>query len=230
MGYPMRGVPAGRPVWLLAMLVVLVCACSPAHKPSKPSKPAVPVTLFSCNEVAVLPFDWAAPEDTVYIESEREKGRDVPSLSAFAGPELARRLAVSLRERGVEAMAVSVDGTDSLRGQVAALEAQGYSCVALGRVKRYEERIGSDWSVNRPASVAFKVILMEAATGRVLWKGSFDETQLPLSENLLTFKTFVSRRARWVTAAELAETGFNGLVDSMVLSGGRPRPEGEPEP
>ncbi|VVS94378.1 hypothetical protein [Desulfoluna spongiiphila] len=216
MGYPTR-------VWLLVVLISLVSACTSARESTKPSKPAVPVTLFSCREVAVPPFDWVAPEDTVYMESEREKGRDVPPLASFAGPDLARRMAVSLKEKGVDATAVSVNDTDSLQDQVYALAEQGYGCVILGRVERYEERIGSDWSVNRPASVAFKMILMDTATGRVLWKGSFDESQQPLSENLLTFKRFVSRKARWVTAADLSETGFKGLVDSMVQLGGRPR-------
>jgi len=229
MGYSTRVAPARTLVWLLVVLMPVVFACSPARKPSKPSKPAVPVTLFSCREVAVLPFDWVAPEDTVYLEREKEKGRDVPPHASFAGPDLARRMAVSLKEKGVDATAVSVDDAESFQEQVYGLAVQGYGCAVLGRVERYEERIGSDWSVYRPASVAFKVILMETATGRVLWKGSFAEAQQPLSENLLALKQFVSRKARWVTAADLSETGFKGLVDSMVQLGGRPRPVGGEE-
>jgi len=213
-------------VWLLIIVLSTLFACSPVQKPVEASKPAVPVVLFSCREVAVPPFDWAAPEDTVYQEREKEKGRDVPSHATFAGADLARRMAVCFKEKGVGATAVFMDKAESLQGQVDELKDQGYSCVLLGRVERYEERIGSDWSVNRPASVAFKLLLIETATGRVLWKGSFDEAQQPLSENLLTLRRFVSRKARWVTAADLAETGFKELVDSMVRMGARPRAVG----
>ena len=220
MGRSMRGL-----LWLLVMLLPAFFACSPVHQPQAP---VVPISLFFCHAVAVPPFAWRAPEDTVYMESERGKDRDEQSHATFTGMDLAKRMAVCLKEAGVDATAISVAAGASLQDQVAALSEQGFSCVLLGRVERYEERIGSDWSVNRPASVAFKVLLMETATGHVVWKGSFDEAQQPLSENLLTLKRFVKRKARWVTAGALAENGFKSLVASMVRVGARPRSVGEP--
>lgn len=224
MGRFMQGLSTERLLWLLVILFPACLACSPAHQPQAP---VAPISLFSCGDVAVPPFAWMAPEDTVYMESERGKGRDEQSHAASTGMDLAKRMAVCLREAGVDATATSVAAGASLQDQVVALGEQGFSCVLLGRVERYEERIGSDWSVNRPASVAFKVLLMETTTGRVVWKGAFDEAQQPLSENLLTLKRFVKRKARWVTAGDLAGNGFKSLVASMVRVGARPRVVGE---
>ncbi|WP_300672979.1 hypothetical protein [Desulfoluna sp.] len=222
MGYPTREPVVGKRFWLPVLFMLTLFACSPLRQPSQP---VVPVSLFSCNSVVVLPFSWEAPEDSVYIDHEREEGREA-SLSADAlATELAKRMAACLEENGVRAT-VSLAPATGLEERVAALKEQGAPCVLLGRVERYEERIGSDWSVSRPASVAFKALLLETATGRVLWKGSFDEAQQPLSENLLTLKRFISRKARWVTVAVLAEGGFKGLVTSMVQMGGRPLPVG----
>ncbi len=226
MGYAMRGLASGKAVWLLVIAMLAFLGCSSARKAPAP-EPVPPIFLFSCSDVAVPPFAWMAPEDTVYIEREKEKGRDVPSHSVSAGADLASRMALCLKEKGVSATAVAVNGEGGLQEQVDALKEQGYACVLLGRVERYEERIGSDWSVNRPASVAFKILLMDTATGRVVWKGAFDEAQQPLSENLFTLKRFVKRKARWVTAGDLAETGFRGLVSSMVRVGGRLSPVDE---
>lgn len=219
MGYPKCGGAGGIRGWLLIVSMAAFFACAPVHRPSKP---VACLSLFSCSQVAVAPFFWEAPEDRVYLDYEKAKGRDVPSPLPSVGGELARRMAVCLKAKGVSASAVALDASDRLFDQVAALHAQGFSCVLLGRVERYEERIGSDWSVNRPASVAFTLRLLETGSGRVLWEGAFDEAQQPLSENLLTLKRFVSRRARWVPALELAESGFRELVASMVRTGGRP--------
>lgn len=224
MGYSVQGPKAGRWVWLLVISILALCGCATVHQPPKP---VAPISLFSCRDVAVPPFSWEAPEDTVFMESEKEKGRDVPSHPPSLGSDLAGRMAVCLKEKGANATAVSVN-TVSLQEQVDILGKQGYSCVLLGRMERFEERIGSGWSVNRPASVAFKVLLMETSTGRVIWRGSFDEAQQPLSENLFTLKRFVMRKARWVTAGELAESGFRSLVAAMVRIGARPLAVDEP--
>lgn len=219
MGYPTCVGAGGIRGWLLAVSMSALFACTPVHRPSKP---VACLAVFSCSQVAVPPFLWEAPEDRVYLEAEKAKGRDVPSPLPSVGGELARRMAVCLKAKGVRASAVAVDPSDRLSDQVAALHGQGFSCALLGRVERYEERIGSDWSVNRPASVAFTLRLLETGSGRVLWKGAFDEAQQPLSENLLTLKRFVSRRARWVPALELAESGFRELAASMARAGGSP--------
>jgi hypothetical protein len=99
-----------------------------------------------------------------------------------------------------------------------ALSAEG---VLGGHVYRWRDREGTDYAVNRPASVAFDLYLLSAGDGTVLWKARFDKTQLSLSEDLLDLKTFLKAKGRWMTVDELAEIGLSDFVEAF--------PKGEKE-
>lgn len=78
--------------------------------------------------------------------------------------------------------------------------------VLYGRIYRFIERKGSSFSVADPASIAFALVLYDGETGKILWMEEFDETQKPLSENVLNIKLY--GRLKWLTAEELAERGL----------------------
>lgn len=84
--------------------------------------------------------------------------------------------------------------------------------VLMGWVFRYRERIGNAWGARQPASVAFVALLFNGRDGELLWRGRFDETQQPLSEDILALSSFVRRGGRWVTARELAADGVNRVL------------------
>ena len=84
--------------------------------------------------------------------------------------------------------------------------------VLVGFVYRFEERVGSSLGVEKPASVGFDLHLLRLRDGKAVWEGRFNETQQPLSENLLRIKAFFRRKASWLTAEELAAVG----VDEML--------------
>lgn len=105
-------------------------------------------------------------------------------------------------------------------------EAFGVDGVVLGWVFRYEDRIGSAISVERPASVSFAIHLFGVKEGRILWRGVFQETQQPLSENVLNLTTFLRRRGRWLSAEGLASVGMDEVLVSFPASRQRPVPEG----
>ncbi len=86
----------------------------------------------------------------------------------------------------------------------------GVDAVLYGKVFRYREREGSGFSVVRPASVAFALILVRVSDAKVIWRGWFDETQRPLSENVLSLKLY--GKIRWLTARELAERGLEKVL------------------
>ena len=44
----------------------------------------------------------------------------------------------------------------------------------------------------------------------------FDETQQPLSDNVLRFFTFLKRKARWITAGELAREGVQKAIEELA--------------
>jgi hypothetical protein len=87
--------------------------------------------------------------------------------------------------------------------------------ILLGRVYRFEERIGTKFSAQRPASVTFDLLLIRVADGRILWTGRFEETQKSLSENLFNLGTFVRRGARWISAQEMAQTGLEQMLQTF---------------
>lgn len=83
--------------------------------------------------------------------------------------------------------------------------------IFIGILFRFEERIGSSLGVERPASVSFDLHLFRLRDEKMVWMGKFDETQRPLSENLLKIWSFIRRKGSWLTAAELASVGMDEM-------------------
>ena len=86
-----------------------------------------------------------------------------------------------------------------------------------GYIYRMHKREGTDYSVVSPASVSFDVCIVRVNDGSFLWKGSFDQTQKSLSENLLEIKSFLKFKGKWVDVDKLAEIGMEKLVAEMPL-------------
>ncbi|HIJ57125.1 MAG TPA: hypothetical protein HPQ03_13525 [Deltaproteobacteria bacterium] len=91
----------------------------------------------------------------------------------------------------------------------------GAEAVVVGKIYRFIDRDGTDYSVRSSASVAFDVFLIRVEDGRVIWSGRFDESQRSLTENLFDIGTFMKRRGRWVTAEEMAIDGLNDLLETF---------------
>ena len=87
--------------------------------------------------------------------------------------------------------------------------------VLTGRVLRYRERVGEEWGIKSPASVAFVIELWDVRRGDLIWSGRFDETQKPLSQNLFAIGEFTQRGGRWLTAEELALEGVRKAVNQL---------------
>ncbi len=117
--------------------------------------------------------------------------------------EVEKALSPSLKE-GLE---------KDLRSTVMRLgKAQKAEFLLMGYLFRFEERIGSSLGVERPASVGFDLHLFRVRDGAEVWKGRFDETQKPLSDDLLRIGSFLKRRASWVTAEVLAGDGMDEVL------------------
>ena len=93
--------------------------------------------------------------------------------------------------------------------------------VLVGYLYRWRERVGTDYAVKTPASVAFDLYLIRPEDGSLLWKGQFDMTQRSLSENLLEMDTFMEGGGKWMTARHLAEMGLGRILQDLD---GKPRP------
>jgi hypothetical protein len=86
--------------------------------------------------------------------------------------------------------------------------------ILAGYLYRFRQRVGNQLGVERPASVAFDVVMIHVADGRIVWTGHMDEKQEPLSEDLFKLGKFIQRKGKWVTADEMAELGMEDMLQS----------------
>jgi TolB-like protein len=84
--------------------------------------------------------------------------------------------------------------------------------IFVGALFRFEERIGSPIGAEKPASVGFDVHLIRMKDEKMVWTGKFDETQRPLSENLLKIGSFIRRKGSWLRAEELSSVGMDEML------------------
>lgn len=92
----------------------------------------------------------------------------------------------------------------------------GTEAVLYTRLYRFDEREGSNYSVKKPASVAFSMALIRVSDGAVLWRFGFDETQTPLTENLLNVGIYKEKGLKWLTASQLAEYGLKKAMSELL--------------
>jgi len=87
--------------------------------------------------------------------------------------------------------------------------------LAVGYVYRYRERVGYDYSAERPASVTFEIHLISAKDGSTLWRGIFDKTQKSLMEDVFQVSSFLKGGAKWLTARELTKLGIDEVFSTF---------------
>ncbi len=94
--------------------------------------------------------------------------------------------------------------------------AKGSDVVLAGYLYAFEERLGSNYGVERPAKVAFELVLIQADTGQLLWQSRHVERQAPLSSNLMAFGQFIERKGRWISAREMAQNAMEKMLPGMI--------------
>ncbi|GIW40026.1 MAG: hypothetical protein KatS3mg076_0603 [Candidatus Binatia bacterium] len=92
----------------------------------------------------------------------------------------------------------------------------GADAVLCGEILRFRERVGTELGARKPASVGFRLYLVRSRDGKVVWQGSFQETQQELTSNLLRWWMFWRGGPKWLSAGELARIGVERLVEKML--------------
>jgi len=77
----------------------------------------------------------------------------------------------------------------------------------VGTVWRYRDRGAIEGFPDRPASVAFALYLVDAESGRRLWRGVFDLAQEFALGDLARFTDRIRMGLKWLSADELARHG-----------------------
>lgn len=87
--------------------------------------------------------------------------------------------------------------------------------VLVGRVQRFRERVGAEWGIKSPASVAFVLDLVDVKRGDIVWSVRFDETQRSPAENIFVLGDIGQRGVKWLTAEQLADSGVRKAVAQL---------------
>lgn len=165
--------------------------------------------LLPVKTIAVLPTEVLLEgehQNSVTIQQREAGAAIIETLLAdyFKGWEGIRIVSRHQQE------GLALDHSDTyLAGAIKAGRQLNCDAVLLTTVNRYLPRNGTNYSVNRPASVSFDYRLVAVNNGQTLCSGVFDETQKSLSENIFAFSRATSRGFRWITAEELATEGLH---------------------
>lgn len=87
--------------------------------------------------------------------------------------------------------------------------------IAVGYVFRYVERIGYDYSAEKPASVAFEINFVNPKDGSIIWRGVFDKTQKSLMEDVFQIGSFFKGGGKWLTVHDLTKQGINKSLETF---------------
>lgn len=211
----------------MPLVALLLSACGQSLRQSV--EPALHERQEPIRVVAVAPFAVAQPL--------REQPQGFGSSSPEAASRLvARQVVESLRGRGarvlsaedvrqaLEAAGVSTraapgDRIKGLSSQIARIVAEAFGADALlmGELTRWAEREGQAASATRGASVGFQLTLLDAPGAQRLWSASFEQTQQPLSDNVLAAARLPGGGTRWLTAEELARWGAQQTAQQVPL-------------
>jgi len=193
-----------------------------------------PPNLYGIEKILILPF-----KDMASVFGESVNGRCPVCGKVFTTGEVAESAAGMLTEhsfillkdrKGIELIPSSqaqgvmsgllAGSNKTLQERNLQLEigrALNADAVFAGYIYRFRERVGGEYSVDLAASVAFDIHLIRVEDGRVLWSAHFDETQQVLSDDLFRLGLFLRRKAKWITAKEMAISGLEDMLKDFYI-------------
>ena len=87
--------------------------------------------------------------------------------------------------------------------------------ILYGTVNRYRERVGYDYAAQTPAAVAFTLNFVDENSKQIVWTGKFAREQKALTENIFDLPNFLSNKARWVRAQDIASEGAQSSINNL---------------
>ncbi len=90
--------------------------------------------------------------------------------------------------------------------------------VLTGYLYVFRDKTGGSYGVEKPAQVAFEMVLIRVDNGRIVWQRSFKETQKSLSEDLTKLGTFFKRGGRWISAHEMGAAALKEMLKTLPPS------------
>ncbi len=165
-----------------------------------------PASLQPLSCIAVLPAGASADkEETLSYDDARALETGATYATTVLDRELAGRPAVRI----LNSSQVAPEILGGISGMVAEI-GKKVNCqgVLLTTVRRFKQRVGTEYASEEPASVDLIMVLLHAETGAVLWTADVRETQESFFENILSFDKMQRRGFKWITAEQLLEQGM----------------------
>jgi hypothetical protein len=165
--------------------------------------PVYPVTC-----IGILPAATGADrEGKLSPQQQKALAQGVKVMDRILAQELGGREKIVFVSREHIAGLQATGGERPL--EVARLIGKRVNCNAIleTTVWRYSDRIGSRYSAEEPASVAFDFRLIGTDDGSILLSVKFDEVQRSVMENLYNWSKARTRGFTWITADELMLEG-----------------------
>ncbi len=107
--------------------------------------------------------------------------------------------------------------TTALKYWVEVGRCTGADLLLVPQLLYWKERQGKEMGVESPASVMLDIYLINVKEGRIAQRFHFEETQQDLTSNLLDIPKFFERKAKWITAGELADEGIETGLRTLGL-------------
>lgn len=199
---------SARRAGALALLLALA-GCGAQQEP--PPRPPVFARV-----VAVLPFETAPSADRGERRGETTAG-DLVTAQVYRvlSAQTVYLVVPDLTVADTLAMPEVRRTVGQLDRAVALGRAVGADAVVIGRVTRFEQRVGTAYGASEGAAVAFEMGIVSVADREGVWRGEFEERQEELSSNVFDVWMFWDKGPRWLSATELAGLGVDQLFDDL---------------
>ncbi|MEN6375802.1 MAG: hypothetical protein ABFD75_13625 [Smithella sp.] len=209
---------------VLLFIPVFMSYAAEAEKEVDKSKPPV--------RLAIIPFQVVIPKEEVVntVESPLSGAVFFGGKIAEGGEKVTEELFVEKLKTYKEIEIIpqeKVEGSykrisaESLKAPLSKIikktgEELNADLVAVGYVFRYVERVGRDYGIEKAASVAFEINLINSKDGSVVWRGVFDRTQKSLMEDLFQIASFYKGHGKWLTVREFTKLGMNEVFKTFT--------------
>jgi hypothetical protein len=198
---------------LLVLALVMLASCTRATTP--------PVDIVQDPTIGTIPIRTVAIVPVVATGSEVAPG-GAESVTELLTSAAARAGVWGLAEPSALRVTAPKEG-ESIAARAGGIAAKAKTDAALtAEVRRFRERVGGDFGVSEPASVALRILLVPAGRAEPVWRADYAFTQEPLTYNLWNFWQVQRGGVKWLTAAEIAKIGIDEAIGRLS---GQPVPE-----
>jgi hypothetical protein len=201
-------------------LVAVLAGCTSRTTPRQVVLPGLAVAPFTNPTHNYELMAGALPTDAERVDPAVMRRLDT-ILEEYVyirqGPHTPAADVLRCQQIVLEDSSMSVSRTGAFDFWLATARCVNAEYLLVPQIFVYERRVGSELGVSQPASVTMDLYVIDVSEEDLAGRVRFEETQVSLSENLLTLDKFAKRGGVWITAMELAEEGIVYCLEELGL-------------